>query len=67
MGFGFSGLNFWADFKAPGFIGILYFSQVLGSTDSYRGNKKKKLTDIGFFGFSWIGKRLFSMDLDLSR
>jgi hypothetical protein len=28
-------------------------------------NLKKKLTDIGFgFGFSWIGKRLFSMDLD---
>ena len=26
---------------------------------------KKKLTDIGFgFGFSWIGKWLFSMDLD---
>jgi len=25
--------------------------------------KKKKLTDIGLFGFSWIGKRLFSWDI----
>jgi hypothetical protein len=25
--------------------------------------KKKKLTDIGLFGFSWIGKWLFSVDI----
>jgi hypothetical protein len=45
-------------FQGQVFIGILIFKTGIEF-------KRKKLTDIGFFfGFSWIGKWFFSMDLD---